>query len=151
MSKWIYGFTVTTQPTNQQNLNVQTTTPDGSTVLVGTSSIQVAAADLKRRGIIFANPGTVTIRIVPGNEVAVAGQGIPLLPGAMLQLMGGKLINYNSAWNAIADSGSANPLTILDLTASKVTPSAPVVSDTRTINTGDTRTINTGDTRTIST
>lgn len=111
------------QPTIRQAYAVQSTSPIGSTVIVGTSSIQVAAADTGRRGIIFANPGAVTLWLSAGNLAAVAGQGIPLLPGALMRFIGdGRLINYNSAWNAIAGSGSANPLTVIDLTSSIPSP-----------------------------
>lgn len=104
-------------PTIEQNYAVQTTSPSASTALLATVSTQVIGANIARRGIRFFNPGTVIIYVCPANIAAVIGQGIPILPGGgYFDFIGdGKLINYNCAWNAIAASGSNNPLTILEL------------------------------------
>jgi hypothetical protein len=108
---------MSTAPTIQQNMNIQITSPNGATALVGTVSAQAIGANTNRRGLRFYNPGTVEIYICPANQVAVAGQGIPILPGGgPVDFVGdGKLVNYNSGWNAIAASGANNPLTILEL------------------------------------
>lgn len=105
------------QPTIQQNLNVQIVSPNGTTVLVGTSSITAIGPNANRRGLSFFNPGTVQLYICPANQTAVIGQGIPILPsGGPVDMIGdGELLNYNSGWNVIAASGSNNPLTILEL------------------------------------
>jgi hypothetical protein len=105
------------QPTIQQNMNVQITSPNGTLALLGTSSIPVIGANAARRGIIFINPSpTRTITVVPANQTAVSGQGVVILPQGQVSFIGdGKLINYNSGWNGISDSGSNNPLEILEL------------------------------------
>lgn len=105
------------QPTIQQNLNVQIASPSGSLALVGVASGQVIGSNASRRGIVFINPSlTRTITIVPANQVAVAGQGVVILPQAQVSFIGdGKLINYNCGWNAVADGGAGNPLEILEL------------------------------------
>lgn len=104
-------------PTIQQNLNVQITSPNGSQALIGAASSLAIGPNTARRGIIFINPSaSVTIYLVPSNQVAVAGQGIPVLPQGQQEFIGdGKLINYNCGWNAIASGGSNNPLEILEL------------------------------------
>ena len=104
-------------PTIQQNLSVQIVSPVGTTVLVGTSSTTAIGSNSSRRGLRFFNPGTVELYICPANQVAVIGQGIPILSGGgPVDMIGdGELLNYNSGWNVIAATGSGNPLTILEL------------------------------------
>jgi hypothetical protein len=104
-------------PTIQQNYQVQSTSPNGFTVLLGTVSLQAIAANLNRRGIMFLNPSAVTIYVCPGNQAAVIGQGIPILPGGGPVSFIGDGVNvfFNCAWNAISASGSGNPLTILEI------------------------------------
>lgn len=104
-------------PTIQQNLSVQISSPNGSIALVSNFSAQVIGSNAARRGIIFINPSTtVTIYVVPANQAAVIGQGIPILPQGQQSFIGdGKLINYNCGWNAIASGGANNPLEILEL------------------------------------
>lgn len=104
-------------PTIQQNLNVQITSPVGTLALVGVGSAQVIGANAARRGLIFVNPSiNRTITVVPANQTAVAGQGVVILPQGQVPFIGdGKLINYNCAWNGIADGGANNPLQILEL------------------------------------
>lgn len=107
-----------TSPTISQNYSIGITSPNGTTALVGAASVTAIGANPNRRGLRFYNPGpTNTIYICPANQVAVAGQGIPIVPGGgPVDFIGdGKLINYNSGWNAIASGGSNNPLTILEL------------------------------------
>ncbi|HEX4043275.1 MAG TPA: hypothetical protein VHY10_16375 [Xanthobacteraceae bacterium] len=75
----------------------------------------VIAANQTRRGLMFANPGNVTIYVAPanGNPLAI-GHGIPVLPqGAPLFIAQGDF-QVNCAWQAIAASGSGNVLTILE-------------------------------------
>lgn len=104
-------------PTIQQNNAVQIASPQGSTALLSTASAEVIGANASRRGLRFFNPSDVIIYICPANQVAVIGQGIPIFPGGgPVDMVGdGKLINYNSAWNGIAASGSNKPLTVLEL------------------------------------
>lgn len=103
-------------PTIQQNLNVQISSPQGSSVLVSGASIAAIGANAGRRGIIFINgSGASTIYLVPSNQTAVVGQGIPILPQASREFIGdGKLINYNTGWNVISN-GVNVPLEVLEL------------------------------------
>lgn len=103
-------------PTIQQNLNVQISSPNGSFVSVSGASIQAIGSNAARRGIIFVNgSATDTLYLVPANQAAVVGQGIPILPQAQQAFIGdGKLINYNTGWNVIS-SGANTPLEILEL------------------------------------
>lgn len=103
-------------PTIQQNLSVQIASPQGSSVLVSGASISLIGANAARRGIIFINGSNAdTVYIVPANQTAVVGQGIPILPQAQREFIGdGKLINYNTGWNGIAN-GVNVPLEILEL------------------------------------
>jgi hypothetical protein len=103
-------------PTVQQNLNVPIASPQGSSVLVSGVSIAAIGANPSRRGIIFINgSATDTLYLVPANQVAVVGQGIPILPQAQREFIGdGRLINYNVGWNVIS-SGVNTPLEVLEL------------------------------------
>lgn len=103
-------------PTVQQNLNVQIASPNGSSVLVSGASITVIGSNASRRGIVFINSSsTDTLYLVPANQSAVVGQGIPILPQASREFIGdGKLINYNTGWNGIS-TGTNTPLEILEL------------------------------------
>jgi hypothetical protein len=105
------------QPTIQQNMNIQITSPVGTLALLGTASSSVIGANAARRGIIFINPSAArTITVVPANQTAVSGQGVVILPQGQVSFIGdGKLINYNCGWNGVADSGSNNPLEVLEL------------------------------------
>lgn len=103
-------------PTIQQNLNVQIVSPVGTSVLVSGASIPAIGGSASRRGVIFINGSAANIiYVVPSNQVAVAGQGIPILPQGQREFVGdGKLINYNCGWNAISD-GVNVPLEVLEL------------------------------------
>lgn len=105
-----------TQPTIQQNLNVQIDSPQGSTVLVSGASIAAIGANKARRGIIFINGSAAdTLYLVPSNQTAVVGRGIPILPQGQQPFYGdGELINFNSGWNVIS-SGVNTSLEILEL------------------------------------
>jgi hypothetical protein len=106
------------QPRINQNLSVQIASPLGTNVLVSGASISAIGSNDVRRGIIFINPNLSgpIIRVCPANQTAVIGQGVPVLPGGQISFIGdGELINYNCGWNTIADSGSNNPLQILEL------------------------------------
>lgn len=104
------------QPTIQQNLNVQIASPQGSSVLVSGASIPAIGANAARRGVIFINGSAVdTLYLVPANQAAVVGQGIPILPQGSRDFVGdGKLINFNTGWNVIS-SGVNTPLEILEM------------------------------------
>lgn len=88
---------------------------DKSVSNVGTSSAQVIAAETGRRYIYIHNPGTADIYIsLDTTPAVVAGAGaIKLSPG-------GTFWNdcqaiASNAFNAIASTGSSNPLTIWDI------------------------------------
>jgi hypothetical protein len=97
-------------------LSVQIASPQGSSALVSGASILAIGANAARRGIIFINgSGADTLYLVPANQTAVVGRGIPLLPFAQQPFIGdGKLINFNTGWNVIS-SGVDTPLEILEL------------------------------------
>ena len=102
---------------NAQNYAVPITSPNGSTVLVSGTSILAIGPSIARRGVTFINPNLSgpTIRIVPSNQTAVIGQGVPVLPGGQVSFINNGLAQYTCGWNAIADTGSNNPLEILEL------------------------------------
>lgn len=105
-------------PTAQLRLNVPVTSPNGSLALVGAGSAQVIGANAQRRGIIFINcHPTATIYVTPANQTPSAGQGIPILAQAQLQLIGDPTTNiaFNCGWNACSDGTSNVPLEILEL------------------------------------
>lgn len=110
---------VTAAPMPLASLNQGSTiaSPLGSGVLVGGASTTAIAANRQRRGITFHNPGTVALAVCPANLTAVFGAGgITLLPGQSKTFMAKpqSRIRVNCGWNVIAQSGSNNPLTILE-------------------------------------
>lgn len=95
---------------------------------LGTTSQQVLAGDPVRRGLVFHNPGAVSIRLAPANLTPVAGAGGILLYGQSdLILLEGddNMFNLNCAWKAVADSGADNPLTIFNFTDNNQSVPAP--------------------------
>lgn len=93
------------------------TSPNATGLLVGTSSMTAIGANVQRRGITFHNPGTVALAVSPANLAAVYGAGgIILLPGQSKTFMAkaASRIRVNCGWNAIAQSGSNNPLSVLE-------------------------------------
>jgi hypothetical protein len=99
------------------NQGTAITSPNGSGALVGTVSIAAIGANAQRRGITFQNPGAVPLAVCPANLVAVYGAGgIILLPGQSKTFMARprSRIRVNCGWNVIAQSGSGNPLTMLE-------------------------------------
>jgi hypothetical protein len=112
----LLGLFISMGSQSSQAADVSTSTV-GFGAKVGTKSIRVIGADASRCGIIFANPSeTRTITLVPGNQTAVSGEGLPIKPLGERWFMGDcKLIKFSSAWNAIADDGTDNPLEIIEL------------------------------------
>lgn len=102
---------------NQQGYGVAIVSPNGTNVLVSGASVLAIGPNITRRGVIFINPNLngPTIRVVPSNQTAVIGQGVPVLPGGQVSFINAGLATYNCGWNAIADTGSNNPLQILEL------------------------------------
>lgn len=85
---------------------------------LGTSSIQVIGADSTRSALLFHNPnGSASVIVCPAlnsNGTALAasfslrGGGFLIQPKESLAFSG----NCQTAWNAVADTGSSNGLTI---------------------------------------
>lgn len=105
-------------PRIQQNVQVAIISPVGIAVNnLGTSSLSVIGANANRRAITFSNPGGVNVYICPDNLVAnnaTLGGMFVLFPGGEKTIIAEGNINVNCGWNAIAASGSNNPLTILE-------------------------------------
>lgn len=106
-----------TGPAQQRlNYNVPVTSPVGYgiTTLGSTTSTAVIGANPVRRKLMFFNPNAaVTIWLTPAPSTASKGGGsIPLFSGSGPYVVEGE--NVNAGWNAIADSGSNNGLTILE-------------------------------------
>ena len=91
--------------------------PKASGVLLANASAPAIGFNAQRRGITLHNPGTVELGVCPANLAAVIGAGsLILLPGATKTIMAQpkSRIRVNCGWNAIAQSGSNNPLTVLE-------------------------------------
>jgi hypothetical protein len=104
-------------PLAQLNQGSIIASPNGSGVLLTTASASAIGANPVRRGITFHNPGTVNLAVCPANLAAVIGAGgITLLPGETKTFMARSKsrVRVNCGWNAIAASGTNNPLTILE-------------------------------------
>lgn len=91
-----------------------TVTPVAFHALIDTTSTEIVTANTTTRaGLLFHNPGTVNIYICPsldnnGLALAAGGAGSFLLtPGQSLPLVG----LCSAAFNAVAASGSGNPVT----------------------------------------
>lgn len=95
--------------------------------ITNVSNTQVAPASPARKQITFLNPSSaVTIYISMVSQLSQAGVQsaltpttgalggtIPLLPGGMVTISG----ECQLAWQALAASGTTNPLTVLDTNA----------------------------------
>jgi hypothetical protein len=86
---------------------------------ISTSPQQVVAANPPRATITFVNPGTVTIYVAQtvdaqGNalvpSLSALGGCFPVGAGLSLQLSG----EVQMAWQALAASGTTNPLTVME-------------------------------------
>lgn len=105
------------QPLASLNQSSSILSPLGSGVLFGTASAPAIGANPQRRGITLHNPGTVNLGVCPNNIAAAIGAGsVILLPGVTKTFMAKprSRIRVNCGWNAIAQGGSNNPLTILE-------------------------------------
>jgi hypothetical protein len=107
----IVGWIATSLPTFAQ---LGSSSPVASTVSVGTSSVQLLAANGARHGVTFYNqsanvisvgPGTAAVTASGGGTVNIAGSG------GMLVITCGTGYPCGNAWQGIA-SGSASVLTI---------------------------------------
>ena len=100
----------------QLTYQVPIVSPNGiQTSTLGTSSVQIIAANPNRRGILFHNPGPNTVAVCPSNLNAIIGAGsMVILPGDEKRIMATGRIRVNCAWKAIASTGSSNYLTVLE-------------------------------------
>lgn len=108
---------------NRQNYGVPVTSPIGFGITnLTTVSQQVIGANKVRRKLMFFNPNpAIMIWICPANLTATPGGGsIPIFSLTSRTIEGAAVgpsepgESCNCAWNAIADSGSGNGLTILE-------------------------------------
>jgi len=94
---------------------------------LGTSSTSVLGPDSTRAGVVFHNPGSQIIRITPANLTPISGAGgILIYPQEEEAIFSDAAISLNSGWNAVADSGSTNPLTIFNFTGYNAAQPAPM-------------------------
>lgn len=84
---------------------------------LGTTALQVIGPNPQRASLTFANPGTVMVYVAPlinavGGSFTITlsalGGSFPILAGGMLTLQG----EISLGWQALAASGSNNPLTV---------------------------------------
>jgi hypothetical protein len=86
---------------------------------IATAPMQVAATNSYRESITFSNPGSQTVFVAP----LVDGNGKALTPsmsalGGCFPVVGGASMTLNGecqgGWQALALSGTSNPLTVFD-------------------------------------
>lgn len=91
------------------------TSPLGTLVTtLGTASLNVVSYNVNRRGISFHNcdpTNNSTIFLVP-LAVATIGQGMVIVPGQSVFI--GSDLSANASWAAIAGTGSANSLLVME-------------------------------------
>lgn len=94
---------------------------------LGSVWVQVLPADPARKGITFYNPGLNNLRVSPSNLASQNNAGAFLIyPGEMFDLFSeDELVNVNSAWMAWTDSGSNQPISILNYTGTNASVPAP--------------------------
>lgn len=96
---------------------------------LGTTWAQVLAADTQRRGVIFHNPGSENLFVAPANLASQPANGA----GALLIYPQEEAVlfaedeheNVNCAWMAWVASGSDQPISILNFTASNPAVTLP--------------------------
>jgi hypothetical protein len=104
-------------PLPQSNLSfdVPIVSPLATGISLATSSVTAIGSNPVRRGIAFHNPGLVPVAVCPANLSAAFGPGsIIVLPGATKRIFAKGNVKVNCGFNAIAQSGSNNPLTVLE-------------------------------------
>lgn len=81
---------------------------------------QVLGADTGRRGVIFHNPGSNNLRVAPANlgSQPAHGEGALLIypQEEVILFADGEHENVNAAWMAWTDTGSNQPISILNFT-----------------------------------
>ncbi|RXH32005.1 hypothetical protein [Bradyrhizobium zhanjiangense] len=83
--------------------------PLGTEIMLGNKSKEIAGRDFDRRAITFINTSTKrTIFVVPSNQSAAVGRGVPILPMSQqtFPLFPGPTVG--GAWSAIADGEGAS-------------------------------------------
>jgi hypothetical protein len=106
-------------PIARLSYGVPIVSPNGIQVSnIGTGSQQVIGRNPMRRGIVFMNPNPYPrlISVCPENLTAssAAAGTLGILPGQEKRIIARNRIRVNCAWNACADAGSGNSLTILE-------------------------------------
>jgi len=93
---------------------------------IGTTAVQVALANPARQSITFHNPGTVDLFIGPSVAFQSGNNNTPTTLVPTTSALGGTFRVYGNggqltvtgecqgAWQALAASGSTNPLTVMD-------------------------------------
>lgn len=113
---WVQNLGTITQWLTSPGQTLSSTTSPKATVYttLSTSSVQVIGTSLVRRAIWFmnSNPAGNNIWVVPANLTAASNQGILLVPGDDRAIP--PTLAVNAAFNAIAATGSANILTIVE-------------------------------------
>lgn len=99
----------------------------GVATLNGTPSL-VLAADAQRRGVVFHNPGSNNLRVSPvGTVLSGNAGGILIYPQSdFVFFADDEHVNVNAAWNAWVDSGSGQPISILNFTSANFAAAAPM-------------------------
>ena len=90
-------------------------------------NIIVAPANPNRRSIVFHNPGVVNVYVSMPRQMfldgttgpntpspAATGGGFVIMPGNTLSFIGGEI---QSAWQAVSEGGTNEPLTVMDSNA----------------------------------
>src|SRR6185312_1604516 len=99
---------------------------------LGTVWTQIIGADFTRRGIIFHNPGTHNLFVCPTNISVqpTSNQGAILIqPQSEAEILSeNEYTNVNSAWMGWVDTGSNQPVSILNFsgTNASVPPPEPL-------------------------
>lgn len=102
-------------PLANLNYDVPIVSPNAYGTSLGTVSVAVIGPNPVRRGIVFHNPGTIAVAVCPANLSAAFGPGsLIVLPGDTKRVFAQGNLKVNCGWNAIAQSGANNPLTILE-------------------------------------
>jgi len=102
-------------PQMRQALDIAITSPVTTGFALDTTSRAVIGSNPVRRGIQFHNPGEVTAFVAPSNLAAAAGAGsLTILPKDTKTIMARGRVRVGAGWNGRSETGSGNPLTILE-------------------------------------
>lgn len=87
---------------------------------ITTTATAVLSTSAVRHGLLFANPGaTATMYVYPtpmttAPTTAALGGALPIAPGSSLVLSPAMFPNLNAGWSAFSNTGSSQPLTIIE-------------------------------------